>query len=108
VIASLDGAGVVTLHFPLSEDAPPEATAVPPDTATLPHAYALDDAPRFERFFFITANDPVDVQHTLAALRAFARREDSATAALELPTGLHQRSLRLRKPDRTSTHHESP
>lgn len=107
VIASLDGAGVVTLHFPLREDAPPEATAVPPETATLPQAYALDDAPRFERFFFITANEPVDVQQTLAALRAFAQRADSATAALELPAGLHQRSLRLRKPDRTSTH-ESP
>jgi hypothetical protein len=108
VIASVDGAGVVTLHFPLREDAPPEATAVSPDTTTLPHAYALDDAPRFERFFFITANDPVDVQQILAALHALGRREDSATAPLDLPAGLRQWSLRLRKPDRTSTHHESP
>jgi hypothetical protein len=103
VIASIDGAGVVTLHFPLGEDAPPEATAVAPQTTTLPHAYALDDAPRFERFFFITANVPIDVQQSLAALRAFAQRPDSATAALELPAGLHQWSLRLRKPT-----HESP
>jgi len=108
VIASIDGAGVVTLHFPVREDAPPEATAVPPDTATLPDAYALDDAPRFERFVFITANDPIDVPQALAALRALAGRADSATALLELPAGLHQRSLRLRKPDPTSTHHESP
>jgi hypothetical protein len=108
VIASVDGAGVVTLHFPLSEDAPPQATAVPPETATLPNAYALDDAPGFERFFFITANDPVDIQQTLAALRSLARRDDSATASLELPAGMRQWSLRLRKLDRTSTHHESP
>jgi hypothetical protein len=99
---------VVTLHFPLSEEAPPQATAVSPDTATLPHAYALDDAPRFERFFFVTANDPIDVQQTLAALRSFARRGDSATAWLDLPAGLHQASLRLRKADRSSTTHESP
>ncbi|MEO7733927.1 MAG: hypothetical protein ABIY55_23385, partial [Kofleriaceae bacterium] len=72
LIASIDGAGVVTLHFPVREDAPPEATAVPPDTATLPDAYALDDAPRFERFVFITANDPIDVPQALAALRALA------------------------------------
>ena len=108
VIASIDGAGVVTLHFPVREDAPPEATAVPPDTATLPDAYALDDAPRFERFVFITANDPIDVPQALAAVRALAGRADSATALLELPAGLHQRSLRLRKPDPTSPHHESP
>lgn len=108
VIASVDGAGVVTLHFPLREDAPPEATAVSPETTALPHAYALDDAPRFERFFFITANGPVDVQEALAALRSLARREDSATASLDLPAGLRQWSLRLRKPDRTSTPHESP
>jgi hypothetical protein len=107
VIASVDGAGVVTLHYPLREDAPPKATAVSPETTTLPHAWALDDAPRFERFFFVTADDPVDVQQTLAALRELARRDDSATAALELPAGLRQWSLRLRKAD-PSTNHESP
>ena len=105
VIASVDGAGVVTLHFPASEDAPPEATEVATKTTTLPHAYALDDAPRFERFFFITANQPIDVQQSLAALREFAHRDDCADAALELPAHLHQWSLRLRKPSPT---HESP
>jgi hypothetical protein len=108
MIASLDGAGVVTLHFPLREDAPPEATAVARQTTALPNAWALDDAPSFERFFFVTANAPVDVQQTLAALRAFARRDDSATGWPELSAGLHQWSLRLRKPDRPSTNHESP
>jgi hypothetical protein len=108
VIASVDGAGAVTLHYPLREDAPPEATAMAPEPTALPHAYALDNAPRFERFFFITANDPLDVGQTLAALRALAHREDSATAQLELPAGLRQWSLRLRKADRTPSNHESP
>ena len=107
VIASLDGAGVVTLHYPLREDAPPQATVVSPEPTALPNAYALDDAPGFERFFFVTADGPVDVQRTLAALRSLARRDDSATARLELPAGLRQWSLRLRKPD-TSPNHESP
>jgi hypothetical protein len=99
VIASLDGAGVVTLHYPLPENAPPQATAMSRETTTLPQAYALDDAPRFERFFFITANAPVDVQQALDALRSLAHRDDSATASLALPDGVHQWSLRLRKPD---------
>jgi hypothetical protein len=99
VIASVDGAGVVTLHYPLSEDAPPEATAVGNGTLALPHAYELDDAPRFERFFFITSQQPIDLAQSLAALRTLATRDDSADAKLELPHGLHQASLRLRKPD---------
>jgi hypothetical protein len=108
VIASVDGAGVVTLHYPLREDAPATATAMAPDTTALPSAYALDDAPRFERFFFVTANDPLDVRQTLAALRALAVREDRESARLELPARLHQWSLSLRKADRTSSNHELP
>lgn len=108
VIASVDGAGVVTLHYPLREDAPPQATAMAPEPTALPHAYALDDAPRFERFFFITSDDPLDVRQTLGALRALAHRDDSATARVELPAGLRQWSLRLRKADRTPSNHESP
>jgi hypothetical protein len=106
VIASLDGAGVVTLHYPLHDDAPPEATAVSAETTALPRSYRLDDAPSFERFFFITANAPIDVQASLGAIRDLAQRADSATASLELPKGHRQVSLRLRKPDRSN--HESP
>jgi hypothetical protein len=106
VIASVDGAGVVTLHYPLHEDAPPEATAVSAETTALPRSYRLDDAPSFERFFFITAKSPIDVQASLAAIRELAQRSDCATASLELPKGLNQMSLRLRKPDRST--HESP
>jgi hypothetical protein len=106
VIASVDGAGVVTLHYPLREDAPPQATAMA-EKAALPNAYSLDDAPRFERFFFVTASGPIDVQRTLTALRALGQRDDSETAVLELPEGMRQSSLRLRKPD-PSSNHESP
>ncbi|HUS28929.1 MAG TPA: hypothetical protein VMZ53_10470 [Kofleriaceae bacterium] len=98
IIASVDGAGVVTLHHPAREDAPAEATALSTKTTALPNAYELDDAPDFERFFFITAEQPIDVRGSIAALRAFAHRSDSATATLELPSGMHQTSLRLRKP----------
>lgn len=98
VIASVDGAGVVTLHHPLNEDAPPEATALATKATALPNAYSLDDAPEFERFFFITADHPIDVKASLEGLRAFAQRSDSDTALLDLPADLHQSSLRLRKP----------
>ena len=102
VIASLDGNGVVTLHFPSREDAPAAATALVPMPTSLPTAYALDDAPSFERFFFITADHPLDVAHSLAAVRALAGRADAADAPLALPAGLQQWSLRLRKPESQS------
>jgi hypothetical protein len=95
VIASLDGAGGITLHFPATADA---ATAVAPETTTLPTAFALDEAPKFERFFFVTANEPIDVERVLDSIRNLSRRDDAATSALELPTGLRQWTLRLRKP----------
>ena len=100
VIASIDGAGAVTLHYPVDEDAPPLATALAKKPTSLPNAYVLDDAPRFERFFFITSADPIEVSQSLAALHALAARDDSASARLELPSGQHQWSMRLRKPDR--------
>jgi hypothetical protein len=98
IIASIDGAGFVTLHYPTAENAPAEATALSSKPTALPNGYQLDDAPDFERFFFITADQPIDVGGSLASLRAFAQRSDRATAALELPNGMNQTSLRLRKP----------
>jgi hypothetical protein len=97
-IASIDGAGAVTLHFPADAAAPPEATAVAAGTIALPSAYQLDDAPGFERFFFVTAGSPIDVAGSLDALRGFAHRADAADADLALPVGMQQASLRLRKP----------
>jgi len=94
LIASVDGGGGVTLHFPLREDAP---TTMAAKTTTLPESFALDNAPRFERFFIITSAEPIDVQQTLASLRVLAARPDSGDAQLDLPTGLYQWSLRLRK-----------
>jgi hypothetical protein len=95
VIASIDGSGGVTLHFPASADAPTEVAG---GTHTLPDAFELDDAPRFERFFFVTANEPLDVAGTLDALRVLARRGDAADAVLDVPAAVHQTSFRLRKP----------
>lgn len=94
LIASIDGAGAVTLHFPSSDDGP---TNLGEKTTDLPHAYALDDAPRFERFFFITDDEPIDVGRTLASLRALAGRPGSERALLDLPPRYRQVSLLLHK-----------
>jgi hypothetical protein len=59
MIFSVDGRGTVTLHFPAS---PFESDALERGgEVSLPYSYTLDDAPRFERFFFVAASEPVDV-----------------------------------------------
>lgn len=93
MIASVDGNAVVTLHFPATEAG---STEMAHDTTTLPDAYTLDDAPKFERFFILTSDQPIDVKATLAALRELAHREDAADATLDVKD-LHQAALRLRK-----------
>jgi hypothetical protein len=68
VICSLDGRGIVTLHHPIGLDGDQKlidlAGAVP-----LANAYELDDAPDFEKFFFVTASEPLDVDAILEKAR---------------------------------------
>ena len=53
MIVSLDGRGRLTLHYPESFSAVPILDQGNP--SVLEFAYQLDDAPKFERFFFITS-----------------------------------------------------
>jgi len=57
VIFSVDGTGVVTLHYPDFPDGSGELEQG--GSVALPYAYVLDDAPRFEEFFFLSATAPI-------------------------------------------------
>lgn len=82
VIVSLDGAGEVTLHFPADET---QSTALNPNGTVRLHAFELDDAPAFERFFFVTSTDPLDVAQVMESVRALADAKDPLTAAPSVP-----------------------
>jgi len=56
---SVDGRGVLTVH--LSDDSGKAAALTPGKLITLNHSYQLDDAPRFETFYFITAPGSFDI-----------------------------------------------
>ena len=96
VILSIDGSGSISLHFPQRPDG---------DTALrgrgrvfLADAFELDAAPRFERFFFITAGEPLSAAAILEKARELAASGDRAmTGKLDLPAGHEQHSLLLRK-----------
>ncbi len=98
VILSIDGRRAVTLHHP-SE--PGASTQLSLDGRTpLGFSYELDDAPRFERFFLVTSDKPIDVQVVLDAAERLASSDKAAMAELPLPGHLWQTDVRLDKVDR--------
>jgi hypothetical protein len=96
VLLSIDGRGEVTLHVPRE---PGESTALSSRSEhLLSEAYELDDAPAFERFILVVADQPLSVEQVLSAARGLARDPSRArTAPLLLATPNEQRSLWVRK-----------
>lgn len=92
MILSIDGHGVITPHLPSLEG--DVATLEAGAEQLLPEAYELDDAPRFERFFFVTSERPFDGQAVSNGAKALARDPQRAEREpLELPEGLEQTSF---------------
>lgn len=95
-IVSLDGRGQVTLHLPATDGSAAAALQKQRETA-LPRAYQLDDAPAFERFFFVTSDAPFATDTVLVAGRTLASSPRAETGLLALPAHLDQTALSLRK-----------
>ena len=96
VIFSIDGRGVLTLHFPAG---PAASSLLEREGETmLDYGYQLDDAPGFERFFLVTSDRVPPIAEVLAAGRRLASDPSQARKAeLALPAGLEQWSLLLAK-----------
>jgi hypothetical protein len=96
VILSLDGRGSVTMHLPTSGDGAVPLGREP--TVLLDRAYELDDAPRWERFYFITADTPFPVARVVASIqRAITHAGGNAAPTLALDAGLDQSVFTLQK-----------
>jgi len=99
VIFSVDGNGVVTLHYPENEN--DSAILKQEKTVLLGAAYELDVAPEFERFFFITAMKEINVREILKKAKSLAGSPDSAKKEnLALPKTFSQSSILLKKGER--------
>ncbi len=95
VVVSVDGRGAVTLHLP--EGGGRAAELRRGGAVALAHAYQLDDAPGFERFFLVTGRAPFDASTVVRAARRIAALGAAETAPLDLPPGLAQQAVLLRK-----------
>ena len=96
VILSIDGRSHVTVHLPTGGDRAVALGREP--TVLLDQAYELDDAPRLERFYFITGEGPFPIAPIVAsAQRAIATADGDAIPALPLAAGLQQSVFSLQK-----------
>jgi hypothetical protein len=96
MILSIDGRGTVTLHLPESKG---ESTQLEwGKQFLLPNAIELDDAPKFERFFFLTSESPIDVIGVLREAQNLAENPEQVQLNnLDLPESFKQYSVLIRK-----------
>jgi len=96
MILSVDGRGVITLHYPESKD---KSTQLELNKQfSLPNAIELDDAPGFERFVFLTSGSPIDVEAVLTSLKNTIRDPEQVKKRnLDLPENLNQYSILILK-----------
>ncbi len=95
-ILSIDGRGGVTLHYPSEQGETTDLTQN--KRVLLPNAIELDDAPSFERFFFLTSTSPIDLAGILEQAKILAA--DAARARegrLALPEGIDQSTIIILK-----------
>lgn len=96
-ILSVDGNGIVTQHFPDSGD-----QSGPLDGSgeiALPFSYRLDDAPKFERFIFVSGRRTFSLDSLKHDLSNLAKIHPTGTFALDplLPGGTRETDVLLRK-----------
>jgi hypothetical protein len=96
MIFSIDGRGGVSLHFPRDEYG--STALVRHQKNALPEAIELDDAPGFERFFFLTSDFPIDVPRLLKLAGDFSRNfQKAGQAEFTPPNGIRQYSIVIKK-----------
>jgi hypothetical protein len=92
VILSIDGNGNVTLHFPDNKDNP--TSLVQDQKILLPNAIELDNAPGFERFFFVTSNVEINAEEILKKAVTLANNPGRAKKDnIDLPESVNQYSI---------------
>ena len=96
VIFSIDGRGVITLHYPEDKNSIPSID--PNGSHALPFSYELDDAPEFERFFFVSSKQNFDIETILKSAEAITKFSNPETIdKLNLMADFDQKTIILKK-----------
>jgi hypothetical protein len=96
VIFSVDGRDSITRHAPLKGSKPLQLQQEGP--VSLDFSYELDDAPRWEKFYFVTSDSLFDLDVVFKAAEHMTLETRVAPRdSLSLPLGLHQTMFTLEK-----------
>ena len=95
LILSIDGRGVVTRHLPVEGER--AAPLQKEGTVLLEKASELDDAPAWERFYFVTATHAFEIAPVYDAARRAAGAAPRIPLALPLPRTFAQSTFSLQK-----------
>lgn len=99
VIFSVDGRGIVTLHYP--EDLASTPLLNKAGETSLRFSYKLDDAPKFEEFFFVTSKNIFSVSSLIENVRSQAAYNlslnEEIAFRISLPKSFRQTSILLIK-----------
>ena len=93
-ILSIDGRGIVTLHYP--EQPGLAAPLEQRQSVSLPYSYALDDAPYFEQFIFLTSNELFSTEEVFSSLE-LTDGSLEALSQLKLPDSIRISRVTLYK-----------
>lgn len=92
VILSIDGNGVVTRHFPREGEF--SAHLEDENLVLMPYAYRLDEAPDFERFYFVASAEKFPLGGIIDSVRDSIASE---TGDISLPDGYTVYTILLKK-----------
>lgn len=96
VLLSIDGRGAVTLHYPDSPFGDQRLAAE--GEYALPFSYQLDDAPSFERFYFIAGDEEIPMELVMEeAERVAMSRTGKWVESFQIPEEYTQQSILLLK-----------
>jgi hypothetical protein len=95
LILSIDGRGGVTVHLP--PDGQQAGRLQSSGTVLLDQSFELDDAPRWERFYFITGQQPFEVAPIVDAVRRAQASDPVNAPRLPLRQDLDQATFSLSK-----------
>ena len=94
VIFSLDGRGVISLHYPIENNGGLEES----NSFSLPTSYRLDDAPKFENFYLVASKKVLEKKTILEkARRALEGSDFQQDFQAQLPSTYTVNRISLRK-----------
>jgi hypothetical protein len=94
-ILSVDGRGEVTVH--LSGASGLAQKLIAQKEVVLPTAFELDDAPLFDRFYFLVSDTPFSVNRVIESIRSAQGSAKENSIIHGLPAGIQQSSVLLRR-----------